>query len=92
MAQMTEDEKKAIETWMSSNKPTRYPTGHSAIYDEFGNKMAGRKFRLTSLAKRIRQVRGYSEMTYSQIAKRLASNVDEVKAACTKHNIVTNDR
>jgi|GEM_PF-3261373 len=92
MAQMTDDEKKAVETWLTSNKPVHYPTGHSAIYDEFGNKMAGRKFRLTALAKRIRQVRGYSEMTYHQIAKRLASNADEVKAACRKHNIVTNDR
>lgn len=92
MAQMTEDEEKAIKNWLSSNTPVHYPTGHSAIYDEFGNKMAGRKFRLTALAKKIRQVRGYSEMTYAQIARRLVTNADEVKAACRKHNIVTNDR
>lgn len=92
MGQMTEDEVRAIAEWTASNKPKRFLTGHSAIFDEFGNKRAGLKFRLAALSKRIRRVRGYTSMTYVQIAHQLAVNADEVMAACVKHNIPTADR
>jgi hypothetical protein len=92
MTNLTEQEQEAINAWLEKNKPKKFPTGYSAIFDEFGNKRAGLKFRLAALSKRIRRVRGYTSMTYVQLAHQLAVNADEVMAACIKHNIPTADR
>ena len=92
MTILTDQEREAISAWMNKNKPRKFPTGYSAIYDEFGNKRAGLKFRLASLSKRIRRLRGHEVMTYEQIAHHLAVNADEVMASCLKHNIPTADQ
>ena len=89
MGHLTDSEANAIEEWLKTNKPRRYPTGYSAIVDEFGNKRAGLKFRLATLSKRIRKVRGYENMTFEEIADRLKVHSAEVMAACEKHNIPT---
>ena len=89
MADLTDQEQQAIEEWLKTNKPRRYPTGYSAIVDEFGNKRTGLKFRLASLSKRIRKVRGYEGMTFQEIGERLKAHPSEIMAACEKHNIPT---
>lgn len=92
MTSLTEQEQEAINAWLTKNQPKKFPTGYSAIVDEFGNKRAGLKFRLASLSKRIRKLRGHTSMTYEEIAIRLAVNADEVMASCIKHNISTADQ
>lgn len=88
---MTEQEQRAVEIWLESNTPKKYPTGYSAVWDEFGNKRAGLKFRLASIAKRVRKVRGHRFMSYLQISEVLSVDADEVMEACVKHNIVVNE-
>lgn len=88
---MTEQEQRAIAIWLESNTPKKYPTGYSAVWDEFGNKRAGLKFRLASIAKRVRKVRGHRFMSYLQISEVLSVDADEVMEACVKHNIVVNE-
>jgi len=90
MAHMSEQEQGAIEAWLQKNKPTRYPTGYSSIYDEFGNKRVSIRFRLAGVAKKIRAVHGYASLTYRQIAEKIAETEDTVKAACKKHRIAIN--
>ena len=89
MADLTDQEQQAIEEWLKNNKPRRYPTGYSAIVDEFGNKRTGLKFRLATLSKRIRKVRGHEDMTFQELALRLKAHPSEIMAACDKHNIPT---
>lgn len=89
MAELTEQEQNAIAEWLQTNKPRRYPTGYSAIVDEFGNKRTGLKFRLATLSKRIRKVRGYEGMTFQELALRLKAHPSEIMATCDKHNIPT---
>jgi hypothetical protein len=84
---LSDEEQKAVEAWMKKNKPKKYPTGHSAIFDEFGRKRSSLKFRLASLSKRIRSVKGHKNMTVSDLADRLDVTEDEVFAACEKHGI-----
>lgn len=61
--------------------------GYSGVWDEFGNKRAGAKFRLAAVAKRIRQIRGHKTMTYAQIANALLIDAEEIKSICIKHKI-----
>jgi hypothetical protein len=82
-----EQERQAVELWLQSNKPTVCKIGQSGIYDDFGNKRAGLKFRLASTAKRVRKVRNHSLMTYVQLSEHLMIDADEIMAACLKHNI-----
>jgi antitoxin component HigA of HigAB toxin-antitoxin module len=84
---LSDEERKAVEAWMKRNKPKKYPTGHSAIYDEFGRKRSSLKFRLASLSKRIRAVKGHKTLTIEQLADKLDVPEDEVFAACDKHDI-----
>lgn len=88
---MTEQEQRAVAIWLESNTPKKYPTGYSAVWDEFGNKRAGLKFRLASIAKRVRKLRGHRFMSYVQISDALSVDADEVMEACVKHNIVVNE-
>lgn len=88
---MTEQEQRAVAIWLESNTPKKYPIGYSAVWDEFGNKRAGLKFRLASIAKRIRKVRGHRFMSYLQISEVLSVDADEVMESCVKHNIVVNE-
>jgi len=90
MGHMSEQEQGAIEAWLQKNKPIRYPTGYSSIYDEFGNKRVSVRFRLAGVAKKIRAVHGYASLTYRQIAEKIAETEDTVKAACKKHRIAIN--
>lgn len=90
MARMSDDEQKAIDEWLEQNKPTKFPTGHSSIYDEFGNKRVSVRFRLAGVAKKIRSVPGYSGLTAWQIAGKIAETEETVKAACKKHRIAIN--
>ena len=84
---MNDQERQAIALWLKHNKPRRFPIGYSGVYDEFGNKRAGLKFRMASTAKRIRKVRNHSLMTYVQLSEHLMIDADEIMAACLKHNI-----
>jgi hypothetical protein len=87
VSKITSDESEAIALWLKQNNPVVYPVGHSGIYDCFGNKRAGLKFRLASTAKRVRKVRNHSLMTYVQLSEHLMIDADEIMSACVKHNI-----
>lgn len=89
---LSKEEQSAIDEWLKTNKPTRYPTGYSSIYDEFGNKRSSLKFRMAGVAKRIRSaLKRNSKMTYGDLANTLVLPYDDVVAVCKKHNIeVTN--
>ena len=85
---ISEQEQKAIDLWLKENKPVKYPTGFSSIYDEFGNKRISLKFRMAGLAKRIRSaLKKNSSMSYGDLAKQLTLPYDDVVAVCKKHNI-----
>jgi hypothetical protein len=84
---VNEQERQAVEIWLQSNNPKKYPIGYSGIYDDFGNKRAGLKFRLASTAKRVRKVRNHNLMTYTQLSEHLMIDADEIMSACLKHNI-----
>jgi hypothetical protein len=84
---VNDQERQAVADWLKHNKPTVCKIGQSGIYDCFGNKRAGLKFRLASTAKRIRKVRNHSLMTYVQLSEHLMIDADEIMAACLKHNI-----
>jgi len=91
MAKMTDIESDAIAAWLNGNTPKKYPTGHSAVYDEFGNKRSVVKLKLANLAKRLRRVRNYQRMTYADLSTTLRSPADEIMRACRRHNIDTAD-
>jgi len=85
---LTEEEQKAIDKWLENNKPTKYPTGYSSIYDEFGQKRSSLKFRMAGVAKRIRSaIKKNPNMTYKDLADSLVLPYDDVVAVCRKHNI-----
>lgn len=85
---LTEQEQDAINAWLKENKPVKYPTGYSSIYDEFGVKRTSLKFRMAGIAKRIRTALKKSPgMTYSDLAKHLVLPYDDIVAVCRKHNI-----
>lgn len=85
---LTDEEQSAIDEWLSKNKPVRYPTGYSSIYDEFGQKRTSLKFRMAGIAKRIRTaLKKNPDMTCSDLAKSLVLPYDDIKAVCRKHNI-----
>ena len=85
---LTEQEQAAINAWLKENKPVKYPTGYSSIYDEFGNKRTSLKFRMAGIAKRIRTALKKSpNMTYQDLAKHLVLPYDDIVAVCKKHNI-----
>jgi len=91
MAEITEQEQAAIDAWLAKNKPVKYPTGYSSIYDEFGNKRITLKFRMAGLAKRIRAaLKRDPSMTYSDLASSLTLPFDDVVAVCRKHSIEVN--
>lgn len=88
MPDLTEQEQHAIDVWLENNTPTRYPTGYSSVYDEFGNKRSSLKFRMAGVAKRIRStLKKYPNMTYKDLADTLVLPYDDVVAVCKKHNI-----
>ncbi len=85
---LSEQEQQAIDAWLKENKPVKYPTGFSSIYDEFGQKRISLKFRMAGLAKRIRTALKKSpSMSYEDLAKQLVLPYDDVRATCKKHNI-----
>ena len=85
---LTEQEQDAINVWLKENKPVRYPTGYSSIYDEFGVKRTSLKFRMAGIAKRIRTALKKSPgMTHRDLAKHLVLPYDDIVAVCRKHNI-----
>jgi len=85
---LTDQEQDAINAWLKENKPVKYPTGYSSIYDEFGNKRTSLKFRMAGIAKRIRTAMKKSpNMTYHDLAKHLVLPYDDIVAVCKKHNI-----
>lgn len=85
---ISEQEQKAIDLWLKENKPVKYPTGFSSVYDEFGNKRISLKFRMAGLAKRIRsELKKNPSMSYGDLAKQLILPYDDVVAVCKKHNI-----
>jgi hypothetical protein len=88
MGHLTEQEQEAIDAWLSKNKPIKYPTGYSSIYNEFGNKRSTLKFRMAGLAKRIRTaLKKDPTLTYEDLARSLTLSFDDVVAVCRKHNI-----
>lgn len=88
MSQLTEEEQSAIDAWLSKNRPVRYPTGHSSVYDEFGNKRTSLKFRMAGIAKRIRSyIKKDPSMTYRDLANELVLPYDDIVSVCKKHNI-----
>lgn len=88
MGRMSDDEQDAISAWLENNKPVKYPTGYSSIYDEFGNKRTSVRFRLAGVAKKIRAVPGHGALTAETIGAKIAEDPDTVRAACKKHRIV----
>ena len=85
---LSEQEQQAIDTWLKENKPVKYPTGYSSIFDEYGNKRISLKFRMAGLAKRIRSaLKKTPTMSYADLAKQLVLPYDDVVAVCKKHNI-----
>jgi hypothetical protein len=88
MGTLTEQEQEAINAWLAKNRPIRYPTGYSSIYDCYGNKRITLKFRMAGLAKRIRSaIRKDSSLTYEDLSKLLLLSFDDVVSVCRKHNI-----
>lgn len=88
MSQLTDEEQSAIEKWLQSNKPVRYPTGYSSIYDEFGNKRSSLKFRMAGIAKRIRTaLRKDNSLSYRDLADILTLPYDDIVSVCKKHDI-----
>ena len=85
---MTEQELEAIQKWMDENRPTKYPTGYSSIYDCYGVKRTSLKFRMAGIAKRIRTALKKSpSMSHHDLAKHLVLPYDDIIAVCKKHNI-----
>ena len=85
---LSEQEQQAIDAWLKENKPVKYPTGFSSIYDEFGQKRISLKFRMAGLAKRIRSaLKKNPAMSYADLAKQLVLPYDDIVAVCKKHNI-----
>jgi hypothetical protein len=92
MAHLTEEEKQAIDAWLKKNKPVKYPTGYSSVYDEYGNKRVSLKFRMAGIAKRIRaSLKKDPSLTYFDLAAQLTLPFDDVVAVCKKHNIEVKD-
>jgi len=88
MGELTEQEQDAINAWLAKNKPVRYPTGYSSIWDEFGVKRTSLKFRMAGIAKRIRTaIKKSPGMTHQDLARHLVLPYDDVVAVCRKHNI-----
>jgi len=88
MSELTEQEQQAINAWLEKNKPVRYPTGYSSVYDEFGNKRSSLKFRMAGIAKRIRtSLKRNPDLSYDDLASTLVLPVDDIIAVCRKHNI-----
>lgn len=88
MGKLNKDEIKAIESWLLTNKPIKYPTGHSSIYDSYGNKRSSLKFRMAGIAKRIRTaLKKDPGLTHQDLASKLTLPCDDVVAVCKKHNI-----
>lgn len=91
MGQLSDQEQAAVDAWLNKNKPTRYPTGYSSIFDEYGNKRVSLKFRMAGIAKRIRTaLKKEPSLTYQDLAKRLTLPYDDVVAVSKKHNIEVN--
>jgi len=85
---LTEQEQAAIDAWLKKNKPVRYPTGYSSVWDEYGQKRTTLKFRMAGIAKRIRTaLKRDPSMTYDDLATLLVLPYDDVVAVCKKHNI-----
>ena len=80
-------DKAAIDAWLAKNTPTKYPTGYSGIYDEFGRKRNGRRFMLEHLSKRIRRLLKRKSMSAEEIASTLCVPLCDVTDCVKKHNI-----
>ena len=85
---LTEQEQNAIDAWLKENKPVKYPTGFSSVFDEFGNKRTTLKFRMAGIAKRIRTaLKKDPSLAHEDLATHLVLPYDDVVAVCRKHNI-----
>lgn len=88
MSELTPQEQQAIDDWLKKNKPVRYPTGYSSIYDEFGNKRSSLKFRMAGIAKSVRSaLKKDPSLSHQDLADRLVLPHDDIVAVCKKHNI-----
>jgi len=88
---LSEQEQSAVDAWLKENRPVKYPTGYSSIYDEFGQKRTSLKFRMAGIAKRIRTaLKRDPSMSHDDLAIHLARPYDDVVAVCKKHNIKVN--
>jgi hypothetical protein len=88
MGTLTQQEQDAIADWLSKNRPIKYPTGYSSIYDCYGNKRSTLKFKMAGYAKRIRTaLKKNPDMTYEELSKQLLLSFDDVISVCRKHNI-----
>lgn len=88
MGTLTQQEQDAIADWLAKNKPIKYPTGYSSIYDEYGNKRSTLKFKMAGYAKRIRTaLKKNPDMKYEELSKQLFLSFDDVVSVCRKHNI-----
>ncbi len=81
------EDRAAIDAWLATNEVKKFPTGHSAVYDEFGRKRASVKFVLANIAKRIRARKNHASMTVAELAANLEVPVSDVVAACAAHRI-----
>lgn len=85
---LSEEEQAAVDAWLKKNKPVKYPTGFSSLYDEFGQKRSSLKFRMAGIAKRIRTaLKRNPELSHEDLATHLVLPYDDVVAVCKKHNI-----
>jgi len=88
MGELTQQERAAISEWLNKNKPVKYPTGISSIYDSYGNKRVTLKFRMAGIAKHIRSaIKKDGTLTHKDLAEHLVMPYDDVVAVCRKHNI-----
>lgn len=84
---LSPEDQAAVDAWLQRNQITRFPTGYSGIYDEFGRKRSSVKFVLAHLAKRIRSRKGYASKTASELAEMLEVPASDIAAACLTHRI-----
>jgi hypothetical protein len=87
---ITPEEQREIDAWLAKKgPPVRYPTGYSAVFDEFGNRRVGERQRLAALAKTIRRLHRYEHMAQADIARKLSVPIGDVTLTCARHNIRT---
>lgn len=84
---LSPEDQAAVDAWLQRHHITRFPTGYSGVYDEFGRKRSSVKFVLAHLAKRIRARKGYASKTATELAELLEVPASDITAACLTHRI-----